>query len=119
MRDGCVSRSPVRNGSRGQVLGRPLLSFNQHYWCSSLHLSTGGTWEKVESHLGGPVVWNPEPPSQPARLLLGIEPDQLFPHGHVTRPLCVSCPTTTRRPRGHSISITSNTWAWAWAWAGA
>lgn len=41
----------------------------------------------MESTLGGPVEWDPEPPSQPARLLLGIEPDQLFPHDHITTPL--------------------------------
>lgn len=84
------------------------MSFNQHY-CCSLHFSTGGTWEKVESHLGGPVVWNPEPPSQPARLLLGIEPDQLFPHGHITRSLCLA----RLPPSGPGDSITNNTWAWA------
>lgn len=93
----------------------PLLSFiQQTYYCCVVYISApAAPGKKVESHLGGPVVWNPEPPSQPARLLLGIEPDQLFPHDRIlrTRSLCVSLDGHKEEPGG--LHNSSNTWAWA------
>lgn len=110
----CVS-DPVNSEKRFKRTGVrvcPFLSFIQHY-CCSLHFSNRRhLGKKVGRHLGGPVVWNPEPPSQPARLLLGIEPDQLFPHDHIfTRSLCVWLGYHNKKPGG--LHNSSNTWAWA------